>query len=90
MCTESMLALADGPDVEIVKFSDTGNLFDIILNVLDIVIVRGAFHEHVDAALKGWYRCEYDDNGENVSADGVSNGSIGPEVDDNGCDDDTN
>lgn len=85
------LAHGDSPHVQIVKVDDVAAAcrLDVVLELLDVDVARGALHHDFDDVFDDRDRGEEDNEGEEVRAKGVSHPHVGEEVDDSGSNNDT-
>lgn len=74
--------------MEVINSLYTFNSQDVFTNIIDTNITWRALHEHLVALNKHVVRCEHDDDGEQVRADWVDYFPFGPNLNNNGSNED--
>lgn len=78
------------PDVEVVDHGHSFAFFQLLVDLVDVDFIGGAFHEDADALTDDGGGGEEDDNRENESTDGISNHVLRTHVDNNSSKYDSN
>ena len=84
-----MHTIGDCPYVDVMDILDTLDLSEGFLDFLNVIVIGGALHEHMKAALDDGKRLNHNDDREDVGADGVCNGCVVEQGNDNRSNNDT-